>query len=125
MKTLLQRKKQLLVAGLLVISFFLLMDLNTRLTVLFRTNNTHNEMKTSIYELESTKQLLLTQIAFANSDEGVKRFANEEKHWFQDKEIPILPVQDPKATPPPTTKPMPTPMVVEHWQRWWALFFGE
>ncbi len=125
MKTLLQRKKQFIVAGLLVVSFFLLMDLNTRLAILFRTNNTYNEMKTSIYQLESTKQILLTQIAYANSDDAVKRFANEEKHWFQDKDIPVFPVQDPNATPPSSVKPTPTPLVVEHWQRWWALFFGE
>ncbi len=125
MNTLLQRKKQFIVIGLVVVSFFLLMDLNTRLAVLFRTNNTHNEMKTSIYQLESTKQVLLTQIAYANSEDAVKRFANDEKHWFQEKDVPVFPVQDPKATPPSYAKPIPTPMVVEHWQKWWALFFGE
>lgn len=125
MKTLLQRKKQLIAIGLVVVSFFLLMDLNTRLAILFRTNNTYNAMKTSIYDLESTKQFLLTQIAYANSDDAVKRFANDEKHWFQDKDIPVFPVQDPNATPPSYTKPIPTPLVVEHWQKWWALFFGE
>lgn len=125
MKTLLQRKKQLIVIGLLVLSFFLLMDLNARLAVLFRTNNTYNEMKTSIYQLESTKQVLLTQIAYATSDDAVQRFANDEKHWFQDKDIPVFPVQDPKATPPSYVKPIPPPLVVEHWQKWWALFFGE
>ena len=67
MEQLLQRKKQLIVIGLLVLSFFLLMDLNTRLTTLFRLTRTHNEMKTSIFQLESTKSVLETQIAIATS----------------------------------------------------------
>ena len=125
MNSLLQRKKQLIVVGLLVLSFFLLMDLNSRLSILFRTNRTANEMKTSIYQLESTKQVLLTQIAYATSDAAVEQFALESRHWYQDKDLPVFPVQDPKATPPSTMKPTPAPLVVEHWQKWWALFFGE
>ena len=36
MQSILQRKKQIMVIVLLVLSFFLLMDLNTRLSILFR-----------------------------------------------------------------------------------------
>jgi hypothetical protein len=125
MELLRQRKKQLIVVALLVLSFFLLMDLNTRLTVLFRLTGTYNEMKTDIYELESTKALLETQIAYATSDDAVRRFANDDRHWYQDKDVPVFPVPDPKSTPLASIQPTPTGMPVEHWQKWWALFFGE
>jgi hypothetical protein len=119
------RKKQILVVVLLGLSFFLLMDLNARLNLMFRSTKTYDEMKTSIYQLESTKQVLLTQIAIATSDVVVRPFANDDRHWYQDNDIPVFPVADPKATPPSYVKPLPTPMVVEHWQKWWALFFGD
>jgi hypothetical protein len=125
MEQLLHRKKQLIVIGLLVLSFFLLMDLNTRLTTLFRLTKTHNEMKTSIFQLQSTKSLLETQIAIATSEDAVRRFANDDRHWYQTSDVPVFPFPDPKSTPPSYVQPTPTPMVVDHWQRWWALFFGE
>jgi len=119
------RKKQILVIGLLGLSFFLLMDLNSRLTVMFRSTRTYNEMKTSIYQLESTKQVLLTQIAVATSDDLVRPFASNDRQWYQEKDIPVYPVADPKATPLSYVQSLPTRVVVEHWQKWWALFFGE
>ena len=125
MQSILRHKKQIIVVILLVLSFFLLMDLNTRLTVLFRLSHTYDEMKTSIYDLESTKQVLLTQIAFATSDEAVRRFANDDRKWYQENDVPVFPVQDPNATPPAYVLPAPTPMAVDHWEKWWALFFGE
>jgi hypothetical protein len=125
MQALLQHKKRLIVIGLMIVSFFLLMDLNTRLTVLFRLTKTQNDMKTNVYQLETTKQALLTQIAYATSDDAVRRFANDDRHWYQEKDVPVFPVPDPKSTPPSFVQPTPTPMVVEHWQKWWALFFGE
>jgi hypothetical protein len=124
MRILQHRKKQILVVVLLVASFFLLMDLNTRLTLLFNLTGTYNQIKTSVYQVESTKQVLQTQIAYATSDDAVRRFANDDRHWYLENDVPVFPVQDPKATPPSFVKPMPTPMAVEHWQKWWALFFG-
>lgn len=119
------RKKQILIVALLVLSFFLLMDLNARLNLMFRSARTYDEMKTSIYQLESTKQVLLTQIAIATSDDLVRPFAQDARHWYQENDIPVLPVADPKATPPSYVKSQPTAMVVDHWQKWWALFFGD
>ena len=74
---------------------------------------------------ESTKQVLLTQIAYATSDDAVRRFANDDRHWYLENDVPVFPVQDPKATPPSFVQPIPTAMAVDHWQKWWALFFGE
>ena len=125
MEKLALRKKQILVIVLLGLSFFLLMDLNSRLNLMFRSTKTYDEMKTSIYQLESTKQVLLTQIAVATSDDVVRPFANDDRHLYQPNDIPVLPVADPNATPPSYVQPLPTPMVVDHWQKWWALFFGD
>lgn len=120
-----QRKKQLIVIGLLVVSFFLLMDLNTRLTVLFRLTRTQNEMQTNVYQLQMTEQWLKTQIAIATSDQALVPFANEDRRWFKEGDIPVFPVQDPRVTPAAQIQPTPTLLVVEHWEKWWALFFGQ
>lgn len=124
MQSILRHKKQIVVVVLLVLSFFLLMDLNTRLTVLFRLSRTYDEMKTSIFDLESTKQVLVTQIAFATSDEAVRRFANDDRKWYQENDVPVFPVQDPNATPLAYVQPTPTSPAFDHWEKWWALFFG-
>jgi hypothetical protein len=125
METLLQRKKQLVVIALLIVSFFLLMDLNSRLNLLFRLTNSNNEMKTNVAQLEATKQVLLTNIAVATSPAGLDTAARTELNWVKDKDNPVLPVADSKATVYVTIQPTPTPMPVEHWQKWWALFFGQ
>ncbi len=125
MQSILRHKKQIVVVVLLVLSFFLLMDLNTRLSVLFRLSHTSDEMNTNIYDLESTKQVLLTQIAFATSDAAVQQFANSDRKWYKENDVPVFPVQDPNATPPAFVQPTPTPMAVDHWEKWWALFFGQ
>ncbi len=117
-------KKQWLVIGLLVISFFLVMDLNSRLNDLFRLSSQRDQMQQEVNQLQITEYALETKIAYATSDVAVKDWARENAGMGQQGDIPVIPLSPKDYTPQPATQPTPTPQVVEHWQKWWALFFG-
>ena len=57
-------------------------------------------MKTSIYHLESTKQVLLTQIAYRHIRcMPSSSLPTDDRHWYQENDVPVFPVQDPKCHP--------------------------
>ncbi len=117
-------KKQLLVIGLLVISFFLVMDLNSRLNDLFRLSSQRDLLQKDVNQLEITQVNLQTQIAYATSEAAVKDWAREYGSMGQAGDIPVIPLPPKDYTPSPAVVVTPTPQVVDHWQKWWALFFG-
>lgn len=117
-------KKQIIFIGLLVLAFFLLMDLNSRLGDLFRLTSQRDTMATEQAGMEETQSAYVTKIAYATSQAAVEIWAGLQKQG-QSGNIPIIPLVDSAATPQPQTLPTPTARVVQHWERWWALFFGK
>jgi hypothetical protein len=72
-----------------------------------------------------TQENLLTQVAFATSDEAVKAWAYNDGRWYLPNETPIIIMPVGNATPIPESSRV-TPMdSIENWQVWWELFFGE
>ena len=117
-------KKQWLVIGLLVISFFLVMDLNSRLADLYRLTSERDQLKNLVSHLQITNDSLQTKIAYATSDAAVNDWAREYGGLGQTGDIPVIPLPPKDFTPQPAVQATPTPQVVDHWQKWWALFFG-
>jgi hypothetical protein len=117
-------KKQWLVIGLLVISFFLVMDLNSRLSDLFRLTTARDQLNNEVNQLQVTRDTLQTQIAYATSDQAVNDWARQYGGMGQSGDIPVIPLPPKDYTPQPVLQPTPTPQVVDHWQKWYALFFG-
>ena len=117
-------KKQWLVIVLLVISFFLVMDLNSRLTDLFRLSSQRDQLQNEVNKLQITSDSLKTSIAYATSDAAVIDWAREYAGLGQAGDNPVIPLPPKDYTPPPQIQATPTPQVVDHWQKWWALFFG-
>ncbi len=117
-------KKQWLVIGLPIISFFLVMDLNSRLNDLFRLSSQRDQLQQEVNQLKITQNAFETKIAYATSDVAVKDWARENAGLGQPGDIPVIPLPPQDYTPQPAAQPTPTPQVVEHWQKWWALFFG-
>jgi hypothetical protein len=117
-------KKQWLVIGLLIVSFFLVMDLNSRLSDLFRLTSARDQLNNEVNKLQVTHDTLQTQIAYATSDQAVNDWAREYGGMGQNGDIPVIPLPPKDSTPQPDVQPTPTPQVVDHWQKWWALFFG-
>jgi|SRR3990170_6582449 len=71
-----------------------------------------------------TQSNLLTQVAYANSDQAVKEWAYREGRWYLPYETPIIIVADESNTP--STNPVVGEQTVpiQNWQVWWELFFG-
>ena len=117
-------KKQWLVIGLLIISFFLVMDLNSRLNDLSRLSGQRDQLQNQVNQLQITQFALETKIAYATSEVAVKDWARENAGLGQPGDIPVIPLPPKDYTPQPALQPTSTPQIVEHWQKWWALFFG-
>ncbi len=117
-------KKQWLVIGLLIISFFLVMDLNSRLNDLSRLSGQRDQLQNEVNQLQITQFALETKIAYATSEVAVKDWARQNAGLGQPGDIPVIPLPPKDYTPQPALQPTSTPQIVEHWQKWWALFFG-
>lgn len=117
--------RQILSIIVIVIVFLLMMDLNTRLSELFRLSGQLNRIQTQVVNLQNTEQSLRKQLSYATSDAAVEEWARGDSHMAQPGDVMIVPVAPPGFTPTPIVRPTPTPLVVENWQVWKALFLGE
>jgi len=119
------KDKRVIVVVLVVVLVLLLMDFNQRMVLLTRLRSQEKELTQEYANLESTRDALKTQLAFANSDEAVEKWAREEAGMIQEGDIPIvlLPPSTPIATePPPQDEPE---NAVRTWEIWRELFFGD
>ena len=117
-------KKQWLVIGLLIVSFFLVMDLNSRLNDLSRLSGQRDQLQNEVNQLQITQFALQTKIAYATSEVAVKDWARENAGLGRAGDIPVIPLPPKDYMPQPVIQPTSAPQIVEHWQKWWALFFG-
>lgn len=117
-------KKIILVVAAVVL-FFLVMDLNSRLNELSRLSAQRDKAATVVSVLESTLQVLETQVAYATSEGAVEDWAYNEGHMVRPGEKLIIPLSPPGATPIPVLIPTPTVMPVENWEIWMALILGQ
>jgi hypothetical protein len=124
MKKFIFEKKQWLVIVLLVISFYLVMDLNSRLTDLTRLSSQRDQLQSDVNKLQITSDALKTRIAYATSDAAVIDWARQSAGLGQAGDNPVIPLPPKDYTPPASIQSTPTPQVVDHWQKWWVLFFG-
>jgi hypothetical protein len=101
------------------------MDFNQRMVLLTKMRGQEEELEQEYSQLQSTRDALETQIAFANSDLAVEKWAREEGGMVQEGDIPIILL--PPSDPVPTKTPEQTTIVdeVEKWQIWRELFFGD
>lgn len=125
MKSIQFDKKRIIVVAGLVLLFFLMVDLNTRLNDLYRLTRERDSMRTEIANLTGTAVGLETQIAYATSDGAVEQWAREEGMLVRPGDQLIVPIAPTDATPVPVVAPQATQPAMKNWQVWWALFFGE
>lgn len=118
-------KKRIFVVAGLVLLFFLMVDLNSRLNDLYRLTRERDSMRTEIANLTMTAVGLETQIAFATSEVAVENWAREEGVMVRPGDQLIVPIAPAGATPMPVVVQPPEPVKLKNWQVWWALFFGE
>ena len=117
------KKVGLIVAA--VILFFLVMDLNTRLSELSRLTTQRDEAATVVAQLSSTLEVLETQVAFAQSGGAVEEWAYNEGHMVRENEVLVIPLSPPGTTQVPALVPTPVPEPVANWKIWLALLLGK
>jgi hypothetical protein len=108
-----------------VILFFLVMDLNNRLSELSRLTAQKNSAETVVANLNQTVVVLSTQIGYATSQAAVEGWAYEEGHMVRPGENLIIPLEPKGATQAPLIVETQAPSEVGNWEIWKALFLGK
>jgi hypothetical protein len=117
-------KKVAIVVGA-VILFFLVMDLNNRLNELSRLTEQENKAATVVSQLQSTLDVLKTQLAYASSEGAVEQWAYNEGHMARPGEKLIVPLSPAGTTPQSLIEETPAPTAVPNWRIWLALISGK
>lgn len=118
------KDKRIIVVVLVVILVMLLIDFNQRMVLLSRLREQEKDLRQQYSLLEATRDTLKTEIANAESDEAVEKWAREESMMIQEGDIPIVLL--PPSAPVPTEDQSPPRIVdeVQKWEIWQELFFG-
>jgi len=118
-------KKRLFIAIGVVLAFLLLMDLNGRVSEMFRLSQERDALATVDANLLATQTFLQTQIAAATLPATVEEWAREEGHMVRPGDVLVIPIPEPGTTPVAEVKVIPTQKPVENWEIWWELFLGD
>jgi cell division protein FtsB len=117
-------KKQITFVALIIIFFFMILGLNSRLSELFHLSDQQMIMQTKVSSLKNTDIALNTQIAIATSDLAVEAWARDQGHLAQPGDVVIIPLPPSSAPQDLSIQAAKTPNVTENWQIWWDLFFA-
>jgi hypothetical protein len=112
----------LIVLGL-VLAVVLLIDFNRRMEELDSLTAKLDSVQAEGTSVMQTQVALVTQVAFATSDQAVEQWAYQNK-MVRDGEhaIQLEPSGTITATPVPV--PVPQAQALPTWRIWWELFFG-
>jgi hypothetical protein len=107
----------------IAILLFLILNLNSRLEELARLQNEKATVSARGTAIVVTRYALETQQAFATSPSAVEQYAREQAHMAQPGDKPVVPLQQPGATPPPQPIPTPAAPNLTNWDVWMAFLF--
>src|SRR5512136_1756961 len=113
----------LVVVGILI-AIVLLIDFNRRLEALNSLSENLVSVRAEGTAVMQTQQALVTQVAYATSDNSVEQWAYENK-WVRSGEHPVVLVGAPGGvTPTPEPQVLTPTESLPNWRIWWELFFG-
>jgi hypothetical protein len=117
------RWRNILIAAGLFLMVIFLVDFNRRMEELDRMNAQLSAVRAEATSVMQTQESLLTQVAYASSDESVEAWAYDNK-WVRVGEHPIglVPGTETTATPAPASSSQAQD--IPNWRIWWELFFG-
>lgn len=119
------KDKRVIVVLLVIVLVLLLMNFNQRMVLLSKLRGQEKELTQKYADLVATRDMLETELAYANSDEAVEKWAREEAGMIQEGDVPIILL--PPSTPIATESPPQEEAVIDvrTWDIWRELFFGE
>ncbi len=114
----------LIFAGIFVL-ILMVVEFNARLEELNRLTEQRQNVREQATRVMQTQIILLTQVAYAGSDQAVEDWARNDGHYQNPGEQPVVPLGIPGSTPIEMATPTPAPAALPSWQVWWNLFFGD
>jgi cell division protein FtsB len=119
------KDKRVIVISLVVILVLVLIDFNQRMVLLAKLRTQEKQLEFEYSQLQATKNALEAELASANTDQAVEKWAREEGGMIQEGDIPIVLI-----APSDQILPQPTPKEViidevENWEIWQELFLGD
>ncbi len=123
-KSVIWADKRLLLVIVLAVLVFMMMDFNNRMTVMLQLDRQERQLKTQKVELQQTKVKVEAEIVYANSDRALEEWAREEARLINEEDIPIIIVPGGSLKPTPTPESQPQMAVMNTWEIWKELFFG-
>jgi hypothetical protein len=112
----------LIVLGLLL-AVVLLIDFNRRMEELDSLTAKLDSVQAEGTSVMQTQDALMTQVAFATSDQAVEQWAYQNK-MVRDGEHAIQLEPSGTVTATPVPAPVPQAQALPTWRIWWELFFG-
>lgn len=115
-------RNALIILGLFL-AVVLLIDFNRRMQELDSLTAKLDSVRAEGTTVMQTQEALVTQVAYATSDQAVEQWAYQNK-WVRVGEhiVQLEPSGIVTATPVPA--PVTQTQLLQNWQIWWKLFFG-
>ncbi len=117
-------KPIVILAGFAVL-VLLVMDFNSRMSVLRRLTAEKQDVSARVTSLVETQVSLETQVAYATSDAAVYYWAYNFQHMGRQGDVLVVPIQPSGSVPEPTPTPVVTAEVIQNWQVWLSLFVDQ
>lgn len=118
-------KGQLLTIILVVVGFFVLFDLNSRLTLLYSRRQDVDNLSTDVVALYATEVYLRTEMAKMDQVHKLEEFGRESG-YIRPGDVPVapIPVEDPDASLAALSEENnEKPPQLNNWELWWFLLF--
>lgn len=115
--------RNILVVFGLVLAIVLLIDFNRRMEELSSLTANLDAVQAEGTAVMQTQEALMTQVAYATSDQAVEQWAYNNK-WVRVGEHPVQLEPSGQVTPTPIPPSVTRIQHQSNWQIWWELFFG-
>ena len=114
--------RTIIIAAGLTALILLIRDFNSRMADLRRLTADKQRVSLQVTQLVATKLFLETQVAFAESEDAVRKYAYEEGGMQQEGDNMVILVPEGSQTEQQVPVVVTQPPPVEKWQLWMALF---
>jgi hypothetical protein len=116
--------RMFLLIGMIITFVFLMMDLDGRVSQVFRLSDQRDQAAIEVSKLQATEVEMQRQVEFAKSDVAVGIWARDENMGKPGDRL-LKPLPGDKAAPTPEITPTLQAVTSVNWQIWRALFFGQ